>query len=314
MKIGVKLVLIISVFNIIGIGLLAGITLTLSRREISRLAEEQAQSAARENSEKIRNWLEDYIVAARTLARVMEGYKEIPAAERRDHFNMMMRQVLAASPELRGIYANWAPNALDGLDADYANTPETDETGRYKSTWHIQHGSFNVEAIAGFEWDMVAQTPVFHEEFMLDPTVYQDSRGTALIAIMGSPIKDKDTGALVGLAGSSLILSAIQDMVGEIKPFGDGYAMLFSSGGLVAAHPDAERLGKNIRDSEKDTFGPFMDTVADAVTKGSTTSFSYQSAQSDTVMQYYAVPLTIGNVPNPWTLVIGVSNNTVMAP
>jgi methyl-accepting chemotaxis protein len=90
--------------------------------------------------------------------------------------------------------------------------------------------------------------------------------------------------------------------------------MLFSPGGIVAAHTDPQRLGKNMRDSEQDTFGPFMDTVADAVTQGSTASFSYQSAQSDTVMEYYAVPLTIGNVPKSWTLVIGVSNNTVMAP
>jgi hypothetical protein len=41
-----------------------------SRREISRLTDEQAQSIARENGEKIRNWLNEAMDAARTLAHV----------------------------------------------------------------------------------------------------------------------------------------------------------------------------------------------------------------------------------------------------
>ena len=44
MKIGVKLVAVISIVNLIGIGLLAGVTLIQSQREISRLADEQAQT------------------------------------------------------------------------------------------------------------------------------------------------------------------------------------------------------------------------------------------------------------------------------
>jgi hypothetical protein len=77
MKIGVRLVVIISIVNLIGIGLLAGITLILSQREIGRLAGEQAQSIAREDGEKISKWFEEYIGATRTLAQIMEGYQDI---------------------------------------------------------------------------------------------------------------------------------------------------------------------------------------------------------------------------------------------
>jgi methyl-accepting chemotaxis protein len=317
MKISAKLILVISAFNIIGIGLLAGVTLTLSQREIGRLADEQAQSIAREGSEQIQNWLAEYLVAARTLARIMEGYKEIPAVERRDYFNMMMRQVISASPELRSLYVNWAPNALDGMDADYANTPGTDGTGRYKSIWRFIDGEFIVNPIVlpNLDWDKVIQTPLYYEEFMLDPTPYADPvYGNVLMAIMGSPVKDKETGALIGDVGSALVLSTIQTMVEQIKPFGDGRAMLFSSGGFVVAHTDTERLGKNMRETESDTFGPFLDTMVDRVTKGSAVSFSYKHPQSDTIMQYYSIPFSIGNVPKPWTLVVEVSHKTIMAP
>jgi methyl-accepting chemotaxis protein len=203
--------------------LLTGITLTLSQREISRLAEEQAKSIARESSEEISKWFGGYVAIARDLARVLEGYKEIPATQRRDYFNMMMRQLLGANPELRATYSHWAPTVLDGMDADYANTPGTDETGRFKSAWNNNNGVLVVNPIAGFEWNMVMQTPVFHEEFMLEPTVYMDPRGNTLIAILGNPVRDKETGALIGQAGTSLEMAAVQAMVEKIKPFGDGH-------------------------------------------------------------------------------------------
>jgi methyl-accepting chemotaxis protein len=119
---------------------------------------------------------------------------------------------------------------------------------------------------------------------------------------------------MVGSVGAAFEMSMIQTMISEVKPFGDGFAMVFSSGGIVAAHTDPSRLGKNMRESETDTFGPFLNTMVDAVTKGTAASLAYQSVQSDTVMQYYAVPFAIGNVPKSWTLVVGVSRNTVMAP
>jgi hypothetical protein len=55
MKIGVKLVTTISSINLIGIGVLAGVTLFQSRREISRLAGERANGIAIQSGEKIQN-------------------------------------------------------------------------------------------------------------------------------------------------------------------------------------------------------------------------------------------------------------------
>ena len=172
MKIGVKLVVVISIVNLIGIGLLAGVTLIQSQREITRLAEEQAQSVARENSEKISKWFEGYVDKTRTLSQTMEGYKEIPVTERRNSFNVMMSNVLTANPGLLGMYANWAPQVLDGLDADYANTPGNDETGRFIPSWTVNNGELRLNYIASFSWERVTQTPAFNTDYMLDPYPY----------------------------------------------------------------------------------------------------------------------------------------------
>ncbi|MDR1399152.1 MAG: methyl-accepting chemotaxis protein [Treponema sp.] len=316
MKIGVKLVVVISMVNLIGIGLLAGVTLIQSQEEISRLVDEEAQSIALQNSERISKWFEGNISATRIMAQIMEGYKEIPVEARRDYFNMMLREVLTSNPSLLGMYANWAPGALDGLDVDYANTPGNDDTGRFIPSWTMSNGQLQVTPIASFSWDLVMQLPQTKQEYMLDPTEYPYllPEGRVLYANMGNPVRDKETGAFVGMAGATIVLSTIQKMVEEIKPFGNGYAFVFSSGGVVAAHRDPTRLGKNMRESETDTFGPFLDTMVEAVTKGTAASFSYQPLQSETAIQYYAVPFKLGNVPLPWTLVVAVSHSTIMAP
>jgi methyl-accepting chemotaxis protein len=313
MKIGVKLVLIISILNVIGVGLLAGITVHLSQKEISRMANEHALDLAVQGSEKLKNWFGEYTATTRTLVQVMEGYKEIPVMERRDYFNMMMRRVVKTNPGIGGINVNWAPNGLDGMDADYANTPGTDETGRFIPTWTNINGEVQLSSIIGFDWDIITQDPLFGGSYLYDPMVYPMPDGTTLlITNMSIPVKDSQ--AVVGYVGCALELSTVQAMVEQIKPFGDGFAFVFSSGGLIAAHRDPSRLGKNMRETETDSFGPFLDTMVDAVTKGTSASFSYQPLQSDTAYQYYSVPFTVGPFLQPWSLVVGVSRNTVMAP
>jgi methyl-accepting chemotaxis protein len=198
------------------------------------------------------------------------------------------------------------------MDADYANTPGTDESGRYISAWRIVDGKLAVNAIQGFSWDMVMQMPVTGREYILDPSVYTGADGNNLIANMGSPIKEN--GEMRAAVGCTIELSTIQTIVEEIKPFGDGFALLFSQGGIVAAHSDSKRLGKDMRESEQDTFGPHLDTMVNAVTTGTPASFSYRPPNSTTIIQYYAEPFTIGHFPSPWTMVVGVSQNTIMAP
>jgi methyl-accepting chemotaxis protein len=314
MKIGMKLVLIISIFNLIGISILTGVTVLESQREISRLADEQAHSLAVQTGEEIRNWINEYMDAVRTIAQVIEAYKEIPVTERRNYFNLMLRQLVLKNPEMENVYANWAPDGLDGMDEAYANTPGADETGRFISSWTKKTGQLELSAIQGFSWDMLIHMPVLGQEYILDPAAYPGLEENTLIANMGTTVYDPDTGAFMGVIGTSFELSRLQTMVSELKPFGDGHAFLFSSGGIVAAHSDPSRLGDDMRQSERDTFGPFLDLMVEAVMKGTAAAFSYRPAQSDTIIQYYAVPFTVGHVPAPWTLVIGVSRNTIMAP
>ena len=285
MKIGVRLVAIISSVNIIGIGLLAGVTLSSSQKEISRLAEDHAKNLAEKGTEEIQRWFGTYVETARTIAHIMEGYKDIPAEQRREQFNFMLKQTFIAHPEVSSVYANWGPNMIDGMDAEYVNAPGMSETGRYVSAWN--HGpqgqGLNLEAIKTFPFDMVMQV-TGGEEFVFEPTVITIGGKPLLVANLCIPVKDN--GKLVGVTGIAFELSRIQAIADTIKPLGDGYTQVFSSSGMVTAHPNSEYLGKNI--AEIDTFASSLDTAVNAVSTGKTAAFSALSPQG--LIQYYALP------------------------
>jgi methyl-accepting chemotaxis protein len=312
-KIGKKLIIILTALNVVGIGLLAGVTLFLSNNQIRGIVDDYAVSLAVEGSEEMKSWLGVYMDASRTLARIMEGYKEIPAAERRGYFDLMLRQTLLANPEVVGVWSDWAPNALDGMDAQYANTPGTDASGRYVPVWSNGERGLSVEPLAGYDTSAFYTLPMqTGNEVVLDPYIYPLSGRNILITSLCIPIKDE--GRVVGVVGVGIELSKIQAIAGAIKPFGDGFALVFSSDGIVAAHTDPNRIGKDMRQSEIDTFGPLLNTLVNAVTHGTRAIFSTRPAGSKTAIQYYAVPFTIERSVTPWTLAVGVSQDTIMAP
>jgi methyl-accepting chemotaxis protein len=313
MKIGSRLVVIISIVNVIGVGILGGVTISLSHREISRMANEHAVDLAVQGGERIRNWLGEYMDISRSLAQLMEGYKRIPVEARREQINFLLRQAAKANPQVSA-WSTWGPNLLDGMDEQYVDTLGTASGGRYSAIWYGTPWDGSNEPLLDNlirePWEETLRSYVVVER-VYDPFVFAIEGVNYLSTTMSVPILDN--GAIMGYTGLGFDVSQIQTIAENIKPFGDGFAFVFSSGGIIAAHPDPERLGKNMRETETDTFGPFLDTMVDAVTKGTAASFSYQPSESETVVQYYSTPFTIGRSSTPWTLVVGVSRNTVMA-
>jgi methyl-accepting chemotaxis protein len=199
------------------------------------------------------------------------------------------------------------------MDARYANTPGTDAGGRYVPVWGNGANGLFVEPLAGYDTSAFYTLPMqTGNEVVLDPYIYPLAGKDILITSLCIPIKDN--GKVVGVVGVGIELSKIQAIAGEIKPFGNGFALVFSSGGIVAAHTDPARIGKDMRQSETDTFGPLLNTAINAVGNGTEAVFSGRREGSKAVINYYAVPFTIERSITPWTLAVGVSQDTIMAP
>ncbi|MDR0562448.1 MAG: methyl-accepting chemotaxis protein [Spirochaetaceae bacterium] len=309
MKIGIKLAFIITVLNILGIAALASISMLFVWRQIDRLATENAQNIAQKNSETVRSWIGVYMGISRTMAEIMQDYETVPVEARRNFCDSILKAVMTAHPELTGTWSAWAPNALDGLDAEYANTRGTDASGRYIPVWSLdQSRNLALEPLtSGYETAGYYAIPMSTgTEVIVDPYLYNLAGTNRLITSMAIPIKSK--GKVVGVCGIGIELSKIQEIVKDIKPFGDGMSAVFSAGGVVAAHFDESRIGKNLLTTEQDMTGPYLNDFAQAVKTGQPISFSLQS------MNIYSVPFPIEKTQTPWTLTVAVSRKTIMAP
>ncbi|MDR1238847.1 MAG: methyl-accepting chemotaxis protein, partial [Treponema sp.] len=310
MKIRMRLILILTVLNVIGIGLLATVTMVLSRAQINRLAHEGALSIGAENSEKVGRYFEIYMDAARTLAEVMSQYETMPAADRRDFFNMMLRGYMETHPEAINIYSAWEPGLPDGMDARYANTPGADSTGRFAVIWALgPDGRPFVEALPpGFDGeDFYTVVMTTGKEMITEPLAYTMGGKDFFSPGIVTPIKNSK-GETVGIVGIDVQLTEVQTVVNNLKPFGHGVAAVFSSGGHIIAHFDPSRNGKNIRDTEGDIVGDHLNDWVNAVAAGTPMNFMAGG------MTIYLTPFTVGNSAKPWSLVIGASYTDIMAP
>jgi methyl-accepting chemotaxis protein len=174
MKIGIKLVVVISALSIFGIGVLATVSMYFTRSEIEKLATENAANIARQNSEMVGNWLSMYMDATRTMGEVMSRFQEVPLRERRAFCDNILKGVMSAHPELTGVWSVWASNALDGLDSEYVNTDGSDASGRYIPYWSGAAGKLLLEPIVGYETNDYYNVPMkTGNECIIDPYLYQ---------------------------------------------------------------------------------------------------------------------------------------------
>ncbi|MDR1144373.1 MAG: hypothetical protein LBK77_09200, partial [Spirochaetaceae bacterium] len=133
MKIRNKLLVMIITITVLGIGILLGTVLMISQKQITLLVNNEVENLGDYEASKILVWMNARFSVARSLAQSMEAYEQIEPEDRRFFYTVLLKQLAEENPELAAVWTCWEPNALDGLDARYANTRGSDATGRFIS-------------------------------------------------------------------------------------------------------------------------------------------------------------------------------------
>ncbi|MDR2446718.1 MAG: methyl-accepting chemotaxis protein [Treponema sp.] len=313
MKIGKKIILVVAVLSGIGISVLALIIMQRTRAEFSHVMDDSTAILAEQYSREIQVELEVYLDTVRAIAQMMEEYESINVEQRRVLFDAFLRGAVEKNPDVIGIWNGWEPNALDGMDSEYANTPGTDSTGRYLVYWYWSDGKVASEPLTGYNTDDYYQIPFkTGKEVIIEP--YFDTAGGKRLLLISLAVPIKNNGKVVGVIGVDIDLSLIQELVGALKPFGDGLATAFSNKGIVVGHFDPSRLGKQMRDTEHDMAGDFLSDFANAVEAGRHYSFVVHQPGFNNDMYIQTVPITIGKTSTKWAVALGCSEKTIMAP
>ncbi|MCX8062674.1 MAG: cache domain-containing protein, partial [Anaerolineales bacterium] len=118
---------------LLAIVLTAAAVLT-QRNQTTKSAQNEVLAIAKSQASRIDAEIEVALDTARTLANAFASVLESSTQGEplsREQVNQILYQTLAKNPNFLGVYTAWEPNAFDGLDNQFRNTPGHDGSGRF---------------------------------------------------------------------------------------------------------------------------------------------------------------------------------------
>lgn len=270
-------------------------------------AKDHATTVAVANAGRIKTAVEVPLDAARTLAQTLQAAKTDPEINlTRAQVDAMLRRVLVNNPDFLGVYTLWEPNAFDGKDADYANTPGHDETGRYIPYWvRDENGNFHVEPLADYEVEGIGDWYLLPRqtkaESILDPFLYPIDGQDVLMTSLVVPVVVDDQ--FYGIAGVDIRADFLQELADSVD-LGAKDATLYlisNNGTLAGVSGQPELVGQHIEAVDDD----WEDDLA-LLQAG-----DYFSQSEPEQFEFYA-PIQFGHTTTPWSVTINIPTASVM--
>lgn len=258
-------------------------------------------------SKTINETLSDVFDKANSLSMFMvEGQKSVPREQRRTFYSNMMHRMLETTPHAMAIWSVWEPNAVDGLDASYADKPGHDHSGRFIPTWIRTGDKLERKAVLDYN-DMNGIGAMYKKvietgkTLILDPYTRLDLQLTTCIA----PIKID--GKTVGAVGFTINLESLQTYIETIKPLETVTCVLYSNNGTVVAHGGSnDQLGKNLLDV-CDFLSDEQKTLAlSSIQHNKRITVSGESESLGGKLSCVLIPFTVGHSDVPWAIGMSV--------
>ncbi|MDR0569182.1 MAG: methyl-accepting chemotaxis protein, partial [Spirochaetaceae bacterium] len=251
MKLKYRLTLIVVILMVVVVGTISAVLLVKSVNAQVESAYSDMESTAGMRAKDLANNYMSYYGAAKTLAEVMNSYEGFALELRRSLYNEAMRSVEESNHQFVGVYTVWRPGAIDGRDAEFANTPGTDHTGNFISFYTRESGSAELIPFPDYQAILgnLSSTPQFTAPV---PRVLAGRRVYTRDILY--PIIAERTKSTVGVVGIRIDLTDTAELVKNIKPYkNSGYAVLYSAEGVITGHgADPSLIGKQFQEAYKD--------------------------------------------------------------
>lgn len=223
--------------------ILVGYSVITSRQAAIASAERESLAIAEANAENVKTQLSPALDAARTLAYSLGAGKHAvhPVSLTREQANAILREVAEENPTFLGTWTIWEPNAFDGLDAEFANTPLHDSSGRFIPYWVRVDDSVHGEAVRDYEtpglndfYNIPRQT---RQETIIPPFFYEVAGEDVLMTSLVVPIIENDR--FYGVAAVDLKIDFLQGIVDDIDLYnGTATAVIVTDQGTLIAVRD----------------------------------------------------------------------------
>ena len=238
------------------------------------------------------------------LKTSIEQIDDIAPEERRNFINSVLKQALIDNENFVDTWCVYEPDALDGLDSEYADTEFHDSTGRFIPYWTKVGSVIECTPLTDYEGGFWYTNPLHSPTgILIDPNPYEIGGKTIWVCGVAFPIFDKDKKA-IGVIGLDMALDTLSTLLKEVKVYDTGYLSLVSDSGLIAVDSDPANEGQNLTNFTDSTF-------TNAKAAADLTPFGHHEMVNGTDTLRYYQPFKVGDAKEVWFLGLNVPETEI---
>ena len=314
MRIGARIVVPAVTLYVLCIGAIVAVSYLSASRLLTEAAHREGDGLSTTNAAIVAGQLNEAAADARALRDSLVGLRASGTLDRAG-VDAILKANLEANPAFLSTWSVWEPEALDGKDAKYRNTPASDATGRYLTIYDRGSGKVQRSVAVGYEkpgegdWYLVPRDT--KRDFVPEPYSYTytgKKEDTILLTSICVPILVD--GKAVGVIGHDLSISSLGAFLAKIKPYEGAYPILVSNAGPRLYHPKKEQIGKVIGDDVPAQ----QPAILAAVKAGKTIDITKKNLATGAVSYLSFSPIRIGADEHPWSLAIVLPLDVLLKP
>ncbi|MCD7983429.1 MAG: methyl-accepting chemotaxis protein [Desulfovibrio sp.] len=217
----------------------------------------------------------------------------------------LLRDFLAENKEYQGVWVVWEPNAFDGRDADFVGHEYSGDDGSLAMYWYMgESGSIAVTGVNVRNETFYTIPKASKKLTLIEPYIDPAAQPPVLMTTVTQPLVEN--GTVLGVFGIDIALGKLSEYIAKVKPYGAGYANLFSNTGTIVASGDP-LAGKGLDAMPTEN----TDAIRDAITQGR----SYHSQIARGGNEYLATftPITVTEGSPAWSLEVALPLEQAMA-
>ena len=308
MSLEIKVTLRLLVLLLVSFAVVTAIVAIMARGALREEAFRQLAVTADSQAARIAVDLNDAMGAARGLAKSLQGTITQRAQASRPAALAAMMELLESNDFYFGVWAQFEPDGFDGRDAAFVNVDGYAADGAFLPYVLRENGAITIQASTGTyadykDEDYFTIPRDTGREAVMEPYIEPDA-DNALMTSVCVPVFEGER--VVGVAGIDVLLDDFSRVVGEIKPFGDGYAFLLSQTGNFIGHPDASMLSKSAAEAGFDEAG------LAAIPKGESILVEQADPETGETIHLQYSPVRVGTAPTPWSMAVAGREASMM--
>ncbi len=300
---------------LVGPGLLCAVAITIimaggmtsTYQSVGQAAAERSEGLVESYASEISAMIAGPIAAARNNGIAVEGLLTAGMTNR-DAIGKLIEHSVQSHPDVFGQTIVFEPNALDGNDAAATAHPYSDASGRFVPYFYqVGGGKIGFDRLimtkeAGIE-SWYDKPLAANRDTMTAPYLYPvDGKDVLMVSMVAMVRKD---GKPIGVSTSDIGLTAVSEMVSQLRPFGTGTVSLVGNDGSWLANADPALLGKPVEDG---TVKSLLAGLGD----GPTAPVDSVDA-SGVALRHIAIPVRFDGLEESWSLIMSVPVATLTA-